>query len=914
MNDNQPNSYEYDVFISYSTVDKAWVRGELLKRLKNAGLKVCIDCYDFQAGAAAIGEIERGIKTSRKILMVLTPNYMTSQWTKFERYLPQTDDPNNEKLVLLPLLKENCDLPLSIKYLSYVNFTDPEELDIAWRQVFRAFGIVEGEVKPPQEATPKQWFLKHPYGMPPHFTGRIAEREMLNDWLKDTPHPLLGLQALGGFGKSALSWHWLLNDVAERDWPSVVWWSFYEAKAGFDNFVYETLTYLTGREPQDLKPPERVARLLDYLRRQRVLLVLDGFERELRAYSNFGAAYQGDGEPVITDNGRDCVNPDAELFLRSLCNLPKLRGKVLMSTRLRPRPVEVNGGALLIGCREEVLTQMQAADAVEFFRAQGIRGNWGEIEQACGAYGFHPLSLRLLAGLVVKDLRSPGDIQAAQRKDLTGSLVHRQNHVLAQSYESLTVEARQLLSRMACFRSPVAFDVLESLVEENFDLETDLQDLMERGLVQREATQFDLHPIVRRYAYDRMGTEERRNTHGQLRDYFAAVPAVERVTTIDDLAPMIELYHHMVRAGQYDEACDLFHERLHTPLYFQLGAYQQQIELLRTLFSQGEAQPPQLQKEGDQTWTLNALANSYSLSGQPAQAVPLFTASKEIDAKQDDKKGVAITLGNLAAQQLTIGNLQAAEDNLLSQIAICQDMENGYIVAAVGYQQLGRLLAYRGNWTQAEQELDKALEVFEEKKRIQDQSVTWAFRSLRALLWARSHKPSDHKRSDLASMALTAAKKVIELADETARTHHPVERDYVRAHWLLGSAHRLAPDLPASDHHLTKALHRCRAINMVDTEANILLDLARLRRDQRDLPEARRRAEEARTIATRSGYVLQGADIHLFLAELSMESGDGDAARELAQEALRLATCDGGEYVYRVAYDEAVALLGVLGD
>ena len=71
----------------------------------------------------------------------------------------------------------------------------------------------------------------------------------------------------------------------------------------------------------------------------------------------------------------------------------------------------------------------------------------------------------------------------------------------------------------------------------------------------------------------------------------------------------------MVRSGQYDEARELFSDRLSKPLSFQLGAYQLRIELLRALFPQGEDHPPQLQDKGAQAWTLSALANSYSLNG-----------------------------------------------------------------------------------------------------------------------------------------------------------------------------------------------------------------------------------------------------------------------------------------------------------
>ena len=164
-----------------------------------------------------------------------------------------------------------------------------------------------------------------------------------------------------------------------------------------------------------------------------------------------------------------------------------------------------------------------------------------------------------------------------------------------------------------------------------------------------------------------------------------------------------------------------------------------------------------------------------------------------------------------------------------------------------------------------------------------------------------------------------------------------VERDVIITEWLLGAALRAAGPstsstssgrggLDEADRHLTEALARCRAINMVDQEADILLDLARVRWDERSFAvaqddkeklreEAKRLAEEALTITERSGYVLQGADVHLFLAEIEIERGDREKALAHAREARRLATCDGPpDYTYKVAYDEAGALLEKLGE
>ncbi len=933
--------FAYDVFISYSSKDKDWVRGELLKRLEAAGLRVCIDSRDFQPGAPSVKEMERAVVTSRKTLLILTPDYLASAWAEFEELMLATLDPANRRRRLIPLLKAKCDLPLHINYLTYVNFVDPEDWGWAWTQLLTALGVPPVP-KSAEEPRREAWCLKHPYPMPPNFTGRADERKMLTEWLNaDGNHPLLVLRALGGFGKSALCWHWLLHDVDPTQFPRVVWWSFYEGDASFDSFLRETLEYLSVGQVSNLSnlgPRQQADELLHRLHQPGTLLILDGFERALRAYSSMNAAYQGDA-PLGRGGGEtDSVSPIAEHFLRGLSTLPGIQGKALMTTRLRPRAIEAHGGELLQGCREEELTQMQPPDAVAFFRAQGIRGGRAEIQAACEPYGYHPLSLRLLAGLIANDLQQPGDISAARRLDVTGDLVQRQHHVLEQAYNSLTPERQKLLSRIACFRSPVNYEALcavakTSQVSETWEVscDDDLRDLLARGLLHhdRDKNRYDLHPIVRRYAYDRLTAPDCTAAHAHLRDYFAAVPEPGKVQSLDDLLPVIELYHHTVRAGQYDEAGTLFRDRISKATYYQFGAYQLRIELLRALFSDGEDRPPRLKDESAQAWTLNELANSYSLSGQPRRAVPLFEQHNAIREKSGDKKNLAIGLGNVATQQLVIGALRAAEASLRRSIALCREIKDERW-EAVGHQELGRLLAYRGAWAEAEEELTAAERVFDKYGPGQTNyvSVVRAYRALRALLLARaqalSTPPNPLSSPKIrrgegaggeATAALSASRRALELADERARTSYPVERDYVRAHWLLGAGHHVNGDLDKADRHLSEALTRCRSINMVDHEADILLDLARLRAAQGHQDEVLGLAQEALVIAERSEYVLQGADVHLFLAHMALEGGDKRAALGHAKQARRLATCDGPpDYVYKVAYEEAGELLGKLGE
>ena len=345
------------------------------------------------------------------------------------------------------------------------------------------------------------------------------------------------------------------------------------------------------------------------------------------------------------------------------------------------------------------------------------------------------------------DLQQPGDIAAARRLDVSGDLVQRQHHVLEAAYDSLTPARRALLGRIACFRSPVSFDALKALAETpggGATLDSDLRDLIGRGLLHHDTREgrFDLHPIVRRYAYDRLTAPDRAAAHARLRDYFAAVPEADKVTRLEDLAPVIELYHHTVRAGQYDEARTLFRDRIDKTTNWQFGACQLQIDLLRALFPDGENRRPRLKVKSAQAWTLNALAIDYSISGQPSHAVPLFEQATAIDEKLGDKRNLAIGLGAVASVAfLPMGALRAAEANHRRRIALCREIEDDF-QEGVGHQELGRLLGYRGEWADSEAELRVSSDYWEKTKDPQGLCVDEAYRALRALQAIRSRSDS----------------------------------------------------------------------------------------------------------------------------------------------------------------------------
>ena len=175
------------MFVSYSSKDKEWVRGELLRRIEDAGLKAFIDFRDFRAGAPSLKECERGVVGCRKTLLILTPNYVASGWTEIENVMAQTLDPANESLRLIPLLKADCQKPLRIGALTHIDFTDGADQNLAWRQLLTALGKPP-EPEPAQEPRREQWFLAHPYPMPPNM-GFARQSDLSLDTAREKTAP-----------------------------------------------------------------------------------------------------------------------------------------------------------------------------------------------------------------------------------------------------------------------------------------------------------------------------------------------------------------------------------------------------------------------------------------------------------------------------------------------------------------------------------------------------------------------------------------------------------------------------------------------------------------------------------------------------------------------------------------------------
>jgi Domain of unknown function (DUF4062) len=134
--------------------------------------------------------------------------------------------------------------------------------------------------------TPPREYVAHPYTLlqTPSLIGRQKELNLLTDWVSKPTSEwynarILCIVAIGGMGKSALTWKWF-QDIAPNEMQPLsgrMWWSFYESDASFDHFVTRALTYTSRRsieEVQSIPRLDREAQLLAILDQEPYLLVL----------------------------------------------------------------------------------------------------------------------------------------------------------------------------------------------------------------------------------------------------------------------------------------------------------------------------------------------------------------------------------------------------------------------------------------------------------------------------------------------------------------------------------------------------------------------------------------------------------------------------------------------------------------
>ncbi len=277
-------------------------------------------------------------------------------------YLPQTQEMVEDLAETLALSPTEID-----QLLRAAEYSTEPDIQVRW-------------VLPVQ---PNPQHPHHEWGEAPAvdlFYGRAPERETLTQWLTTDRCRLISIMGMGGIGKTTLATK-IAAEIAD-DYSFLLWCSLRNAPP-VEEILAESIRFFSNQQVAELPADtgRRITLLLDLLRRQRCLLILDNVEAVLRGGEGAGhyrSGHEGYGE----------------LFRR--VGETEHRSCLLLTSREKPRDV-----ALLEGTGRPIksldLATLDLAAGRAILESGGLIGtdeNWATLVDR---YSGNPLALKLIA-------------------------------------------------------------------------------------------------------------------------------------------------------------------------------------------------------------------------------------------------------------------------------------------------------------------------------------------------------------------------------------------------------------------------------------------------------------------------------------------------------------------------------------
>ncbi|CAH1263388.1 TLR1 [Branchiostoma lanceolatum] len=139
--------FQYDFFVSHSSKDADWVDFALLPAMEaDLGFKGCVADRDFVPGKSVIDNIIYSIENSYKTLLILTPNFVTSEWCKYETQQALMESLKCKTGRVIPIMLRDCQVPASVRTITYLDVSRDAIGSYDWLKLKKAL-----EERPPIE-------------------------------------------------------------------------------------------------------------------------------------------------------------------------------------------------------------------------------------------------------------------------------------------------------------------------------------------------------------------------------------------------------------------------------------------------------------------------------------------------------------------------------------------------------------------------------------------------------------------------------------------------------------------------------------------------------------------------------------------------------------------------------------------
>lgn len=109
-----------DFFISYNHADEAWARG-IGDWLDQAGFTTILQAADFVAGSNFVSAIHSALEQSQRMILVLSPDYLSARFPEAEWTAAFAKDPIGERCTLVPVRVRECEPGGLLKAIVYID-------------------------------------------------------------------------------------------------------------------------------------------------------------------------------------------------------------------------------------------------------------------------------------------------------------------------------------------------------------------------------------------------------------------------------------------------------------------------------------------------------------------------------------------------------------------------------------------------------------------------------------------------------------------------------------------------------------------------------------------------------------------------------------------------------------------------
>ena len=156
--DNKHNEkdgqFKYDAFVCYSSENEEWIRTMFLPNLENGpqNYHLCLHYRHFLAGMLIADNIEESLKNSRMVILIVTKEFLNSEWCDFESRSAQVHHLGNSKRGIIAVvfpkalrMLRRCRKYKSLRRLldtvTYLEWTeDKDEQILFWMKIRRSLG------------------------------------------------------------------------------------------------------------------------------------------------------------------------------------------------------------------------------------------------------------------------------------------------------------------------------------------------------------------------------------------------------------------------------------------------------------------------------------------------------------------------------------------------------------------------------------------------------------------------------------------------------------------------------------------------------------------------------------------------------------------------------------------------------